>query len=168
MFDPDNQFDTNWPPEVPIAITTKKAHKGSKLITVYPELTWVPIPLFSRRLVAALREAGVNNLQTFDTLLTNVQGVESIPPDYYLAVNIVGLLAAADIKKSALGPVTDESPTSRDFDSLAVDKVKTGNSRFFRLCENTSAVVAHECVKKHVEDAGITTLTWMKPKKWAG
>ncbi len=168
VFDPKAEFPGDRPPEVPIRIETKRASTGNKLLTVYPELTWQPIPLFSRRLVAALREAGVDNLETFETVLSNLEGEKPPPADFYLAVNVIGLVEAADLKKSELGPGVEEKLISVDFDSLSVDPARARNLLMFRLAENTSAVLVHARVKAQVEAAGLPALTWLRPQEWAG
>jgi hypothetical protein len=120
----------------------------------------------SRRLVAALQEAGVNNLQTYPTTITNPQ--RDTPADYYLAVNVVGLVAAADFAESETDPESDERVLSVDFHSLTIDPQKARDALMFRLAENISAVLVHERVREHVEAKGITTLTWFEPEEWAG
>lgn len=168
LFDPRAEFPGDRPPEVPIRVETKRANRGTRLLTVYPELTWQPIPLFSRRLVAALRAAGVDNLETFETILSNVEGENPPPADFYLAVNVIGLVQAADLKKSALGPGVEEKLISVDFDSLSVDPARARNLLMFRLAENTSAVLVHARVEAQVKAAGIPALTWLRPEEWAG
>ena len=115
----------------------------------------------------ALRKAGVDNLQAFETTLQLSPG-EAVPQDLYVAVNIVGLVAAADLGRSAVSPGTPERLISTDFDSLAIDAGRAHGLLMFRLAENTSAVVVHRSVKDAVERAGIVTLTWLLPEEWAG
>jgi hypothetical protein len=154
------------PPPEPIEITT--VPEAEVPPNIYGELYWIPIPLMSRRLVAALRAAGVDNLQTFETTLVTLEGKNPPPKDHYLAVNIVGLVEAADLGKSEINPDVPERMIATDFDSLAVDTSKAKDLAMFRLAENVSAVLVHERVKNHVEAAGITTLRWMVPAEWAG
>lgn len=135
---------------------------------VYPELKWNPLPLMTRRLVGALRSAGVDNLQAYDTRLKNRPGKNPPPENHYLAVNIVGLIQAADLAKSKTNPDVAETLLSADFHSLAIDPLKARGALMFRLAENVTAVLVHERVKAAVEAAGITTLTWYDPESWAG
>jgi hypothetical protein len=92
------------------------------------------------------------------------------PPtsDNYLAVNIVGRVAAAELAKSEINPEVPERLISMDFFSLSVDEAKTRGALMFRLAENLSAVLVHEHVKAQVDRAGIETLTWLRPEEWAG
>src|SRR6187401_844592 len=72
MFSASNEDPDFHPPVENIEVNTRVDSKVRE--RVYPELTWNPLPLMSRRLVTALQEAGVNNLQTYETRLTNPQG----------------------------------------------------------------------------------------------
>lgn len=168
LLDPRREWEDERPPKEPIEIRTKPKKVGPRDVRQYRELTWVDIPLMSRRLVSVLKKAGVHNLQTFETVLTTFQGENPPPKDFYLAVNIIGLLKAADLTKSKIPPHNEDELLSMDFDSLAIDDQKALGYRMFRLAENTSAVLVHERVKKQVEDAGINTLTWIPPELWAG
>jgi len=154
------------PPHELIEVTT--AADDEYLPRVYAALYWNPIPLMNRPLVAALKAAGVDNLQTFETKLLTVRGQNPPPADHYLAVNIVGRVAAADLQKSEINPAVHEKLISMDFYSLSVDDSKARGFLMFRLAENISTVLVHERVKKQIEAEGINTLTWLAPEKWAG
>jgi len=166
FFSPEREQDDMQPPVEPILLEVK-AEKQPPL-RYYGEMFWVDIPLMSRRLVKALREAGVDNLQTYATKLTNLQEPNPPPEDHYLAVNIVGCIAAADLKKSQTNPEVSDKMMSMDFHSLAIDPTKTRNALMFRLAEDLSAVLVHERVRQYVESRGIDTLTWYNPEQWAG
>ena len=153
-------------PPTPIELQTEIDSKVAERI--YPELTWHPIPLMTRRLVSAITAAGVTNLQTYETRLLNPQGASPPAPDHYLAVNIVGLIEGADLARSKTNPAVADKLLSVDFHSLAIDPIKVGDALLFRLAENISAVLAHARVKQSVESAGISTLTWHRPEEWAG
>jgi len=166
LFSESDERETCHPPQEPINVETVEDTEVPPRI--YPELTWVPIPLLSRRLVDALKAAGVNNLQTYETKLVTRFGKNPPPEDLYLAVNLVGLLAAADLAKSKTNPEVAEKMISMDFHSLAIDPSKTHDVLMFRLAENVSAVIVHERVKQAVEAKGITSLSWFAPNQWAG
>jgi hypothetical protein len=166
LFSETDEDEDFHPPAESIELNTQP--EDEEVPNVYAELYWNPIPLFTRRLVAALHAAGVDNLQTYDTKLVTVQGTNPPPADHYLAVNIVGRVAAADLPKSERNPDVEDSVLSTDFYSLAVDETKARDLFMFRLIENITAVLVHDRVKRHVEGAGIRTLTWIPPEKWAG
>jgi len=154
------------PPQSIIELQTKLDSKAPQRI--YREFAANPLPLMSRRLVTALREAGVDNLQTYDTKLLNPQGSPPIDEDYYQDVNVVGLVAAADLGASQTNPDAREKLIAMDFHSLSIDQLKARDLLMFRLAENVSALLVHEHVRKLVESKGIDTLTWYDPEGWAG
>ena len=125
------------PPEGTVEIETKIDSKVKE--RVYPELTWHPIPLMTRRLVTALQSAGVTNLQLYETTLVNPQGNPPPPDDLYLAVNVVGAVEAANLEESETSPEVSERLISADFTSLAIDETKARDLLMFRLAENVSA-----------------------------
>ncbi len=132
----------------------------------------VMVPLFdegvlllSDMLLAALRAAGVDNLDAYDAELFNPH-TKAVFKDYK-AVNIIGLVSAADLGLSehqAHGtPLIDV-----DFDSLHVDDAKAHGLLMFRLAECVTGIVVHEQVKRHVESVGIRDLSWVDPHDWIG
>ncbi len=166
VFSNQNRSEELQPPPVPIVVRTET--EDLDMPNVYAELYWNPIPLMTRRLLLALRGAGVDNLQTYETTLESVQGTNPPAADHYLAVNIVGRVAAADLGKSEINPDTLERIISTDFHSLSIDESKARELLMFRLAENITAVLVHEQVKEQVERSGITSLTWLAPEEWAG
>jgi hypothetical protein len=123
------------------------------------------ILLFRDDLLAAVRESGVDNLDTYDTELFNPLTNDRFTN--YKAVNIIGVVSAADLAKSQFqahgAPVVDV-----DFDSLAIDPAKANGLLMFRLAENVSGIAVHESVKRHVEKRGIKHLDWVDPGNWMG
>lgn len=166
IFSVDDDDEEFWPPTEVIDIVTEKP--AGKMPHVYPEYSSQPIPLMTKRLVGALLEAGVDNLQAFKTRLVDPYGTPSPPADLYLAVNIVGRVAAADLSKSILNEDVKERMISADFHSLVVKEKNTKGALMFRLAENISVVLVHEKVKEFVIANGIDTLTWLAPEEWAG
>lgn len=166
LFSENDEDEELQPPNEAIALVTQPEANDERFL--YAELYWDPIPLFSRRLVTALQNAGVDNLQAFETTLATVQGKNPPPRNHYVAVNIIGRVAAADLAESELNPDVEDRILSADFYSLTVDHKKTKDLLMFRLAENISAVLVHERIKAQVEAAGITTLTWIPPTQWAG
>jgi hypothetical protein len=65
----------------------------------------------------------------------------------YKAVNILGLVAAADMSKS-IATVHDGIPLiDVDFDELVIDEKKTRGIKMFRLAESTNAILVHESLR---------------------
>jgi hypothetical protein len=165
LFSPSDERESMRTPAEPIELATEPVLVDAPY--VYAELYWNPIPLMTRRLVASLEAAGVDNLQTFTTRLTTPDR-DTTPPDEYLAVNVIGKVAAADLSRSRINPDVPDRMVSMDFHALTIDERRARNLLMFRLAENVTAVLVDERVKLAVEGAGLTTLTWIPPEQWAG
>lgn len=130
-----------------------------------PELFKVKVPLFRDDLVAALQRAGVDNLELFEAEVRDPDNGQVYTN--YKAVNIIGLVAAADMDKSD-AIVHDGIPlVDVSFDKLVVDPDKTMDLLFFRLAENNGAILVHESVKEYLEKEGFTTLEFYLPEEAA-
>jgi hypothetical protein len=154
------------PPEGIIELNTDIDSKVQQ--RTYPELTWDPIPLMSRRLVASLLASGVDNLQVFETRLIDPQGENPPAEDHYLAVNIIGAVSATDFAKSQTNPDSTDQLISMDFLSLGIDPSKAREALIFRLAENVTAVLVHERIRQALDRDGFSSLSWFEPEEWAG
>lgn len=121
--------------------------------------------LLSDDMIAALRTAGVDNLDLYNAVIHD----RDTGKDHhnYKAVNIIGAIACADLDASdhvAHGaPVIDV-----DFDSLVIDESKTQGALMFRLAECVTGIVIHEKVKEALEAAGIPYLYFLLPEEFVG
>lgn len=107
------------------------------------------IPLMRIDLLAALRAAGVDNIDDYSArVLIPHTGVES--PEY-VAVNIIGVVKAADLSQSSFVAPSGRPTIDVDFDSLVVDEVAAGDRLLFRLAEAVSAILVHDKVRQAVE-----------------
>ena len=130
-----------------------------------PEFLTGPIPVFRDDLVKAMHEAGVDNLDLYDAVVIDPDTDER--HSNYKAVNIIGLISAADMEQSEAtvhtgGPVIDV-----DFDSLVVDESRAGGALIFRLAESTNAILVHEKLKNHLLEAGFDKLEFLDLTKSA-
>lgn len=72
----------------------------------------------------------------------------------YKAVNILGLVAAADMERS-VAVVHDGAPSvDVDFDRLVIDEDKTGGRKLFRLAESTNAIIVHASLRDALLERG--------------
>jgi len=142
------------PPE-PIRVEVKPGYEG-----VFVEFWDSPLPLMSKRLVAALQAAAVTNVDTYQTEIFDSKANRTVRD--YVAVNIIGKIAAADLSKSS------HDPSIPWFDSVVIDPKSAHEALMFRLAESVNAIVVHEKVKKYLEEHGIDTLTFIPPEQWAG
>lgn len=145
------------PPPLPVRVTTR----GGTL----PDLAEVPLPLASERLAAALRSAGVDNIDFYEAEIVDLGSGRS--GRGYFAFNLIGLVAAADLSASVyLAP--EGRLLSVDFDSLAIDAAKARGALMFRLAECVTCIVVHASVKQTIEAAGIDTVEFLDPADWVG
>ena len=100
------------------------------------------VELMQKRLVEALRSAGVHNLQVWPAVITE-QGTSAINEDY-VVVNVVGLVAAASASASDSIPFAD----GVFFKNLVIDPRKAHGLLLFRLAESKMDVLVHEDVAK--------------------
>jgi hypothetical protein len=126
-----------------------------------PEYFKGHIPLFREDLIVALRDIGVDNLDLYNAVIVDPDDGKKYTN--FKAVNIIGVIAAADMGRSSAtvhpgGPVIDV-----EFDGFAVDERKTGGALMFRLAENTSAILMHEKVVDHLLDKGFDKLEFLDP-----
>jgi predicted HicB family RNase H-like nuclease len=133
---------------------------------VLGDLWLTPITVMSTRVFDALRGAGVDNLDTYAVELHDPQN-GAVHKDF-VAFNIVGKIAAADLAGTQFAPSASERMISADIDSLAIDPKKTRGALMFRLAESVNAIIVHDSVRKAVLAAGIDTLTFLEPQEWAG
>lgn len=120
------------------------------------------VPLFRDDLVDALRKGGADNLDTYDALVRDPDS--GAAHRNYKAVNIVGVVAAADMGRSEAtvnpgGPVVDV-----DFDRLVIDGAKARDALMFRLAESTAAILVHERLRDHLTASGFTSLDFIEPE----
>ncbi len=116
------------------------------------------IPLFSKELVEALKEAGVDNLQVFHAEITERDG-NPVDREYF-AVNIIGLVQCADMDKSEYTDTTGTGTFAVVFRKLVIDASKTQGLNIFRLAESVSSIIVHEKIKEHLDSRDFKYLSF--------
>jgi len=134
------------------------------LETLYDSIAY---PVIRKDLYAALQKAGVDNLQVFPALLIDPNSGKEHSD--YLALNVVGLVSAADLKQSVLmHPGASPTLLDTDFESLVIDESKAGGVDMFRLAESCSAICVSEHVKNVIEAEKIPGLIFYADGEWSG
>ena len=129
------------------------------------EIEDLGVPVMSKRLCDVLLNAGVDNLELFPTKLKNKQTGQVF--DYYV-YNVLGLVAAMDLQKSSYETYKGEEPfADATIHELAIDESKVNDLLLFRLSENVSTIIVHASLKKAIEEAGITTVNFIKPENYS-
>ena len=145
----------------PIAIAIDPTHSDALL-----ELYTIDALVMTRRLLTALGEAGVDNLDAYTAVIRNPKS--GFATDDYVAVNLIGLVRAADLDRSNVVGGSSDGLIDVDFDGVAIDPARALGLPMFRLAENTSAVVVHRRVARHLIGAGFDMLTFRPPSRWKG
>lgn len=148
------------PPPEPVLVTIEPGDEGIML-----DFWDVAISLITKNLANVLTQAGVSNIDFYQAEIREAR--KGKVHDNYLAFNLIGTVAAADLSKSKF-QAPDGSLISVDFDSLVIDEVKVRGALMFRLAESLNGIVVHESVKNAIEASGIDTLTFIPPEEWVG
>lgn len=119
-----------------------------------PHFVGMTIPVMSDSLVKVIRSAGVDNFQVFPAVLRNPEIGEEW--DGYWAVNVIGLIAAANLDKSKADTIMEGDSEGvgvplLGFHTLVLDKKKTRNSAMFRLAESSDILLVHDRVLAHIK-----------------
>lgn len=149
------------PPVEPVEITIDPTHSDDLL-----EFENITALVMTKRLLKALQETGVDNLDVYRAVIRNPEsGFETHD---YVACNLIGLVKAADLSGSKVVGGSGDGLIDVDFDAVKIDPLKAKDHLLFRLAENISAIVVHESVKNHILNSGIDTITFVEPEDWIG
>lgn len=122
------------------------------------------IPLMSDRLIDALRRAGVDNFDLYRVELSNGRG--EVVSTSYKAVNVIGVVSAADMGASKVAAGFAPEMVSTSFDSVVIDPQRARGLLMFRLAEAVTTLLIHEKVKAHLEANGFGALGFARPEDW--
>jgi hypothetical protein len=122
-------------------------------------------PLMRDDLVRALSESGVDNLQVYKAVL--IDRNDGTTYANYRAVNIVGVVSAADPEGSERSEMSDSEIIDASFESLAIDERRASGLLFFRLAESVGAVIAHRKVRDFVTPR-VPGIEFLSPADWSG
>jgi hypothetical protein len=109
--------------------------------------------LMQQRLVDLLQSVGVDNLQTFPTVVTRDITGEEIPG--YVTVNIVGRVACAVMDKPNTSPLANVLY----FHELVINPVKAQGLLMFRLHESPMLILVNESVADAILSSDFPGLT---------
>jgi len=119
--------------------------------------------LCSNRLIEGFKKAGIKNLDLYDINLIDKKRKKKF--ENYKAVQIIGKIAAADMKKSKSHDPMNIGHTIVQFHNLVIDEKKIGKALMFRLAEDCSTILIHEKVKKELEKIPLEWVTIAKPEE---
>lgn len=137
------------PPAFRFTRTVDEGVNGSKEAPVM--FSYFPnVSLMERRLVEVVQDAGVDNLEVFPAVIRDAETGEEIHD--YVAVNVLGLVACADMALSEADPIADVYA----FDNLVIDPDKVQDLLMFRLAESQIEIIVEEQVAAAIEAGGFT------------
>jgi hypothetical protein len=143
------------------------------LVMLNPDFPGVMVPMFDsgillieNRMLNAVHDAGVDNLETYSAVITDPATGRTF--DSYFAVNIVGAVAVADLAASEYEAPSGSPLIDADFDSLVIDEGRAGGLLMFRLAESVNGIVIHERVRIALERQNIPHLDFTEPAEWIG
>lgn len=157
-WDIGRRFDVDIPNPLQVDLVPVEGYTGEPA-----EMHDGNILLMSNRLVAALKEAGVDNLDCYPATLKNVETGKTFS---YQAVNIIGVMAAADLEKSQWQSYDGEPLFDVNFEGLEINEQAAQGALLFRLAESTDTILIHEKVRDHIIARGIATLKFIRPSDW--
>lgn len=105
--------------------------------------------LMSNQMVQFLKKAGVDNFQTFPVVLQNPETGESW--SNYVALNIVGLVEAADLENSEYDTLAEgdkDNPPLLAFESISLLREKLNDLLLFRMVESPDTIIIHRKLKE--------------------
>lgn len=118
------------------------------------------LPIWSDELIATMQRFGVDNLDCYDLDILDPDNGEIIRD--YKVVNIIGVIAAADMENSLY---TNEDGIPRidvAFDELHIDLSKTHGQLIFRLAENLMGIIVHSSLKNYLIESGFSDIDFHK------
>ncbi len=158
---PDNSFPSSWMtgarfaegPQEPIELFWDPQTEHGEMVAFYD---LGPV-LMRSDLVAALKDCGVDNFDTYPVVVRSGSGREV--RHEYVAVNIVGAIAAADMIQS---DVEDASDGLLDvlFSSLVIDEKRVRGQLMFRSVESIRTILVHQTVMRTLLNKGGFGLTF--------
>jgi hypothetical protein len=156
------RFEESELPPTPLRLGVDPESEGTFLL----DLMQAPVVLMSKRLVASLQRAGVDNMDLYPVTITDPRTGGTY--DTHVAVNVVGVISAADLKASVVDTRLPGDMITTAFDKLVLKEDAARRQLLFRLAENVGALVVHEKVKERVEADNFETILFMEPEGWFG
>jgi len=124
------------------------------------------IPLVLKEIHNVLVEAGVDNVDAYPTEIHNQSTGERCRD--YVAINIIGIVKAADMERSAVVSHNPQGLISVDFDSLVLNESVIADLKIFRLAECVTGIVIREDIKDYIERSGNFGMIFTDPEVWVG
>lgn len=147
------------PPREPVVVKIQPGNEGGELLD-YDGTS----RLMSDRFYAAVREAGVDNLDVYEAVVESQDG--SMSQRGFKVFNLLGIVRAADVEKTVFSDPSGSRLIDASIDSLAIDPLKAKGLLMFRLAEYVGAVIVHERVKRVIESKKFPHIVFREPSQF--
>lgn len=117
-------------------------------------------PLMSADFFVALQACGIDNLEAYPAELREAGDGKPLP-GAWVAVNVVGLLSAADLEASTIA--SRRRGCEVVFDRLVIDADRARGARMFRLAEDPTHVWVDAPLRTQLATAGFPHLRFWRP-----
>jgi hypothetical protein len=131
------------PPAAPVVVSILPGYEEKELMDYFG----TP-PVMSGRFYDALVEAGVDNLDVYDAVLSGDGG--RIRHTGYKAFNVIGLISAAS-KDTFYSGDNKSRLLDASIEKLVIDPAAARGALLFRLAEYAGAIVVHRSIKEAIE-----------------
>ncbi|MGD8592137.1 MAG: hypothetical protein PVF82_04855 [Gammaproteobacteria bacterium] len=123
------------------------------------------VPLMSINMVEAMRNAGVDNMDVYEVQLVDEK--RKLIFDNYVAVQIIGRIAAADMAASDAFDPANIGHSIVQFRELVLDEEKIRDALIFRLHEDPTTILIHQTVKNELEKLDLKYVSMIPPNEHA-
>lgn len=145
-------FDVDIPNPMHLRFKPKEDGNPDHADFIPPYIEGCSCEFFRDDLIAALQAYGVDNLDTYPVTIFDPDTGQT--HTNFKAVNIIGLVSAADMEKSTY-TLSDGIPLiDVPFDELVLRTDEISDLLIFRLAENIGTILVHESIRKMLIEKG--------------
>jgi hypothetical protein len=141
-------------PKTPVRATLKSGFDTGEILAFYdaPQI-------MLRDLHECLVKAGVDNLDVYPAVIDREDG--TVVRNDYVAFNVIGKVAAADLKATQFAPENPSRLMDASIEKLTVDESRAHGMLLFRLAESMRILVVHASIKAAVEARGFPGVVFL-------
>ena len=149
--DQDLELGRKLPPDftAPVEFRIDLTSEGRRMSSLFV----LPAFLVHQRLHEALVAVGIDNVDPYPAVIRNQETGQEW--DDYLFLNIVGLVACADLANSDYAEL---GPDINVIDKVAIKADRLPSAHIFRLAEDRLKIVVSDRVHDHLISAGFTDI----------
>jgi hypothetical protein len=142
-------------PKLPVKVGIIKGYEKSEPLDYFG----TP-PIISERFWKALVEAGVDNLDVYDAVISSED--KKVVLEGYKAFNVIGLVAAAD-ETTKFSSDNPSRLLDASIEQLVIDPSRAMGLLLFRLKEYSGAIIVHEHLKQRLEKHNFPHVFFREP-----